>query len=146
MSHRTKRLWLPGMITLLGVSVSLMALQMLGYRPNLIWKGRIAVMFYWPWLATLPLFGSAGAYLAQRARAHLATRLAVAAFPALLLLIVMCAILPLAMAVDRFLWFRLTYFAVAVVNWVVIPGLALLLGAAPFLRDAPVTRSLKPDA
>jgi hypothetical protein len=134
MNERTRRIWLPGMITLLGASLSLMVLQRTGYRPNLIWRGPIAVMFYWPWLACLPITGAAGAYLAQRAHAPVKTRLAVAASPALLLLIVMLLILPETMVVDGSPWLRLLYFAIAVANWIVVPGLALLLGALPFLR------------
>ncbi len=139
MNHRTRTLWVPGMITLLAASLSLMALQLLGYRPNLIWKGPIAVMFYWPWLATLPVFGATGAFLAQRAHARQMTRLAVAASPALLLLVVMSLILPLEMLVEGFWWFRFVYFAVAILNWVAVPGTALLIGAAPFLRSNAVS-------
>jgi len=136
MNYRTRSLWIPAMITLLGASLSLMILQKTGFRPNLIWKGPIAVLFYVPWLASLPLVGAAGAYLAQRAHAPISRRMLVATSPALLLLIIMSIILPLDMIVDGFWWFRLVYFTVAVVNWVVVPGLALLLGVAPFLRRA----------
>ena len=142
MNHRTRTLWIPAMITLLAASVSLMILQKTGFRPNLIWKGPIAVLFYLPWLASLPLAGAAGAYLAQRAHAPISRRLLVAASPALLLLVVMSIVLPLDMIVDGFWWFRLVYFAVAVVNWVVVPGAVLLLGAAPFLHGASEQRIL----
>lgn len=143
MNNRTKTLWIPAMITLLGASLSLMILQKTGFRPNLIWKGPIAVLFYLPWLASLPLPGAAGAYLAQREHARISRRLLVAMSPALLLLVVMSIILPLEMIVDGFWWFRLVYFAVAVVNWVVVPGAALLLGAVPFLRAASEATILK---
>lgn len=143
MNYRTRTLWIPAMITLLGASLSLMILQKTGFRPNLIWKGPIAVLFYVPWLASLPLAGAAGAYLAQRAHAPISRRMLVATSPALLLLVVMSIILPLDMIVDGFWWLRLVYFAVAVLNWVVVPGVALLLGALPFLRGASDPRILK---
>lgn len=136
MNYRTKTLWIPAMMTLLAASLSLMILQKTGFRPNLIWKGPIAVLFYVPWLASLPLAGAVGAYLAQRAHAAVSRRLLVATSPALLLLMVMSIILPLELIVDGFWWFRLIYFAVAAVNWVAVPGVALLIGAAPFLRGA----------
>ena len=142
MNYRTRTLWLPAMITLLGASLSLMILQKTGFRPNLIWKGPIAVLFYVPWLASLPFVGAAGAYLAQRAHAAIGRRVLVATSPALLLLIVMSMILPLAMIVDGFWWFRFVYFAIAVVNWVVVPGAGLLLGAVPFLREQHAEKSL----
>ena len=137
MNRRTKTLWLPGMVTLLGASLSLMIFQQSGTHPSYwTWKGAIVLMFYWPWLALLPLCGAAGAYLGKHAHAQLGTRVAVATSPALLLLIVMCGILPLEMIADGFSWFRVVYFAVAIVNWVVIPAAALLFGAAPFLRHS----------
>ena len=59
MNDRTKRLWLLVAVTWLGASLSVMVLQPGRLYPDLI-------MFYLPWLATLPLVGAAGAYLAQR--------------------------------------------------------------------------------
>jgi len=142
MNYRTRTLWIPVMITLLGASLSLMILQKTGFRPNLIWKGPIAVLFYLPWLALLPFAGAAGAYLSQRGHAPVSRRLLVAASPAVLLFIVMSIILPLEMIVDGFWWLRLVYFGVAVANWVAVPGVALLLGAAPFLGGASRTKIL----
>ena len=50
------------------------------------------------------------------------------------MLTVMCIILPFGMAMDGFHFFRLVGFGLGLINWVAIPGLALLVGAAPFLR------------
>jgi hypothetical protein len=138
MNDRTKSLWLPAMVTLLGASVLLMALQRAGFRPRLVWMGDVAMLFYWPWLASLPLLGALGAYLSLRAQGPIRARLAAGLSPALVLLVAFCLILPLGLAIDGLSLLRLGYFALAVVNWVAIPGLALLLGALPFLHESPV--------
>lgn len=67
MNHRTRSLWLPALITLFGASVSLAATQFIGLRPRLVWFAGRGMTFYWPWLASLPLFSAAGAWLSRRA-------------------------------------------------------------------------------
>jgi hypothetical protein len=58
MNARTKSLRLPGMLGLAGTSILLMMLQRLGSQPHLVWFGQVAMSFYWPWLAGLPIFWS----------------------------------------------------------------------------------------
>jgi hypothetical protein len=58
MNARTKSLRLPGMLGLAGASILLMMLQRLGSQPHLVWLGQVAMSFYWPWLAGLPIFWS----------------------------------------------------------------------------------------
>jgi len=146
MNSRTKNLWLPGAATLLGASVFLMALQRTSFQPRLVWIGHAAMLFYWPWLAGLPVFGAFGAYLSQRAHGPLKARLAAGLSPALVMLVTMCVILPVGLALDGFSMFRLFYFALALANWVVLPAFALLLGAAPFLRETGVSRRPQPHS
>jgi hypothetical protein len=92
--------------------------------------------FYWPWLGTLPLFGAAGAHLSKRAQGRISSLLTAALFPALIMLTVMLLILPWGLAIDGFHFFRLVAFGLGLINWVVIPAAALLIGAVPFLRDS----------
>jgi hypothetical protein len=139
-NYRTKSLWIPGMVTMLGASLSLMVLQKTGYRPHFVWKGGVPLMFYYRWLATLPFAGAAGAFLAQRACATTTRRLAVATSPALLLLIVISCIMLPSMVTDAYPLSRFIFFLMVAANWVGVPGVALLVGAAPFLRNAPNSR------
>jgi hypothetical protein len=129
------------MATLLSASALLMTLQRIGLQPHLVWMGNAAMMFYWPWLAGLPAFGALGAYLSQRVRGSVRTRLAAGLSPALVMLVTMCLILPWGLALDGFSALRLAYFGLAVANWVAIPGLALLLGVLPFLRQPHLTEA-----
>ena len=134
MNHRTKSLWLPALATLLGASLSLMICQLLGVRPRLVWVIGVGMSFYWPWLATLPIFGGVGAYFSQRAQGPTPARLAAALSPALVMLIVMLLVLPFGLAIDGVQFVRVVSFGIGLINWVVIPALALLLGTLPFLN------------
>jgi len=136
MNHRTKSLWLPALATLLGASVSLMLTQFLKMEPRVVWIGRIAMTLYWPWLATLPVLGAAGAWLSGRAQGSTPARLAAGLSPSLIMLIVICVILPWGLVIDGFDFFRLLGFGLGVVNWVVIPAFALLVGALPFVSQS----------
>ena len=142
MNDRIKRLWLSVTVTWLGAILSLMVLQWADH-PNLVLRRPVPVWFPVPWLATLLLVGAAGAYLAQRADAPRKTRLVVSTSPALFLGIVMLLLLPWYLA-DRYPWW-LIFFASDVVSSVVVPGLALLLGALPFLWQHSGNSSPLPD-
>ena len=133
MNPRTRSLWLPGMATLLGSSLFLLVLQCTAFQPRLVWFGDAAMLFYWPWLAGLPVFGAVGAFLSQRAHGSIRARLAAGLSPSLVLLAAMCVFLVLGLALDGFSMFRLFYFALAIANWVLLPACALMVGVAPFL-------------
>jgi hypothetical protein len=136
MNSRTKSLWLPALMTLLGASTSLALFEYLGVRPHLVWVGNVALTFYWAWLATLPIFGAMGAYLSRRAQSSAWARLAAGVAPALVMLIVMGLILPWGLAIEGIHFFRLVSFGFGLTNWVLIPAIALLAGVAPFLHQA----------
>ena len=142
-NDRIKRLWLSVTVTWLGASLSLMVVDRIDH-PNLTLRQPIPVTFNLPWLATLILVGAAGAYLAQRADAPRNTRLVVATSPALLLGIVLLLLLPWRIARDRYPW-AFAFFAIDAGNLVVVPGLALLLGALPFLRQRSANSLLLPE-
>jgi hypothetical protein len=67
MNTRTTALWLPGLATRLDPSLLLALLPFLGFRPRLVWIGNTGMLFYWPGLAGLPVFGARGAHLSRRA-------------------------------------------------------------------------------
>lgn len=154
-NYRTRSFWLPTLITLSGASFSLLVIQSMGIEPHLVWidlrhlvsppsvlYGRINMTFYWPWLASLPFFGALGAYLSGRSHASTRSRLVTGLSPALIMLVVMCVILPIALAIDGFSLFRLAVFGVwGLMNWVAIPAIALLLGTLPWLHGSDAARA-----
>jgi hypothetical protein len=139
LTDRTKRLWLSVTVTWLGTSLVFMVRD----YPELILRRPIPVMFPLPRLATLVLVGAAGAYLAQRADVPRKTRLVVATSPALLLCIVLLLLLPWRVAVDGYPW-ALIFFAIDAETCALVPGLALLLGAVPFLWQGSANSFLLP--
>ncbi len=113
----------------------LMLLQYGGFQPHLVWVGKIGMLFYWPWLAGLPLFGAIGAYLSRRAQGPIRARLVAAMFPALVMLITMCLILPYGLAISGVSFLQMVHFGLALANWVALPSIALFLGTLPFLNE-----------
>lgn len=135
MNYRTKTLWLPGMVTLLGASLLLALTQFLGAQPRVVWMGKFAMVLYWHWLVGLPLFGALGAYLSQQATGPLRARLGAALTPVLVMLLAMFLILPGALLIDGFSSLIFASFVIGLTNWVALPGIALLVGATPFLKE-----------
>jgi hypothetical protein len=133
MNHRTKSLWLPAMAGILGASLAMTLLQWMGVRPHLVSTKDVGFSFYWPWLASLPAFGALAAYLSRRSGGSIRSRLTAALAPVLWLLLPSFLIEPVEI-MHRGLW-HLRYFSYGMINWVVIPGIALLLGAAPLLKE-----------
>lgn len=134
LNDRTKRIWLPGMTILLASAVFLAVFQLVGFSPRFLhgW----ALMVYIPWLCVLPFLGGTGAYWSRRVGSGRAARLAVGLFPVLVFLAIFLVFLPASLAMgtlppaETFI----PAFAGLMLSWVVIPGAALLLGVAPFLR------------
>jgi hypothetical protein len=141
MNKRTTTLWLPAALSLLGASLLLMMLERLGFQTREVWVGGFGMSLYWHWLAGLPVFGALGAYLSQRAHGSIFARLAAGLAPALVMLVVMSLILPWGLAIDGFHFIRLVGFGVGLMNWVAIPAVALLIGAAPFLKESSLQRA-----
>ncbi len=143
MNTRTKTLWLPATANLLAAMLLLMLMQKMGTQPRLVWVhaagGQFAMAFYLPWLMTLPLFGGAGAYLARRARGNTLACLAAGLAPGLTLIGLFALIAPWGLMVDGLSLYRLVIIAAGLLTWGVLPGLALLIGALPFLHHPPVS-------
>lgn len=140
MNDRTKSLWLPALITLLGASVSLVFFRYVGVRPHVLWFGKAALYLDWAWLVSLPILGALGVHLSGRAQAPATARLAAGLAPAIVMLIAMGLILPWGLAIDGIHFIRLVNFGLDLISGVVIPALALLAGALPFLYKARTER------
>lgn len=141
MNARTKSLWLPAMASLTGAAGVLMILQKLGVQPRVLWTKDlamrdIAMVIYLPWLCCLPVFGALGAYLARRTHARPLNRLAAALAPSIAMVGAFCFVLVVMLLTDarQFVHFPFFYFGLTMVDWVLLPACALMLGALPFLR------------
>jgi len=146
MTKRTRTLWLPAMVTLLAAMSLLMIMQRLDVQPRLFWvnaiEGKFALVFYFPWLVTLPFFGAVGAFLSRRAQGDAFARLTAGLSPALALIVLICLIAPWALLIDGLSIYRLVLIAGGLLTWGVLPAGALLIGALPFLRGSRPSRTL----
>jgi hypothetical protein len=131
MNHRTKALWLPGLISLAAAMIVFTISTRVGLQPRFLAHGLTNAVVYLGWLLPLPFCGAIGAYLSRRAGGQRLARLAAGVFPAIAMaclvgfLILICQIVlakPQGSNFGRGLFFGL-----------VLPVVALWLGTIPFL-------------
>ena len=135
MQKRLKQLWIPGFLTLILSTLLLMTLQeAFGVKPRIIASGPSAILFYVPWLVSLPFFGALAAYLSSRAGGSRRTVLLASVFPALALATAFLLMFPIGIIVEWVTRNDLSFKIVAItllsnwIGWIVAPGAALLLG------------------
>lgn len=145
MSHHTRSLWLPG-LTMLGCSASvLLAIGWL--MPGAWWANRSAgtdAMAATAGILLYVLFGAIGAAWSRRVGGTWRERLGAGLLP----LALHVAVVVTAILVGIFREFAqhpthaLNPQLRVLVVFVIVPGLALSMGAAPFLRQPPRTQSV----
>ena len=135
MNDRTKHLWLPGLASLIAAAVLLMLEIRLGIRDWFIHLP-LALTAIFPWLVNMLLSGAVAAYLSRRGGGTRRARLTSALFPAGAFFLCFCLVFVARLSeADPFM--TLSAFAIAACNWVLVPGVALALGALPFLGTPP---------
>ena len=134
MTNRVTQLWLPGLLTFVLSTGFLAVTQIFGPKPWILTWGHppIAVL-YIPWLFALPLVGAVGAYLSHRAGGSRRAVLCSIVFPVLPFLAATLLVLPFSMLFDHFIGHTTALLALllALVAWVLGPGVALLAGGLP---------------
>lgn len=134
MQKRLHQLWIPGFLTLILSTVFLMMLQKLGFQPRVVGSGPNTILFYVPWLLSLPVFGAAGTYFSSRAGGSRATVLLASIFPVLALTAAFLLMFPIGLTVERITGHPVDFSLVATallmdgVGWLLLPGAALLVG------------------
>jgi hypothetical protein len=91
------------------------------------------VLFVSPWLFSLPLIGALGAYLSHRAGGSRRAIFSSIVFPVLPFLASILLVLPVSLAFDHFIAHNIAPMALlmALLGWVLAPGVALLAGGLP---------------
>jgi hypothetical protein len=161
MNERAKGYWLPGLVCFTASMVLLMALQLsfpiqlplypkscltppeVGLTHSLcgLWDTQMnpytVAVPYMLWLLAQPIFGALGAYLSRRGGGERRARMVAGVFPALMFLFALGAVGVIAVFGERnrFVLEHPIYFATMIFPWVILPSLALALGAVPFLRE-----------
>jgi hypothetical protein len=139
MQKRLHQLWIPGFLTLTLSTIFLMTLQRLGFQPRIVsWSGPGTILFYVPWLLSLPVFGAVGACLSSRAGGSRGTVLLASVFPVLALTAAFLLMFPIGLIVERLTGNHVDFSIVATallregIGWLLVPGAALLAGGLPF--------------
>jgi len=135
MTNRVKQFWLPGFLTLVLSMGALALMEKFGPKPwVLAWSAGLPVaMLYIPWLLSLPLVGGIGAYLSHRAGGSQRAVFYCIVFPILPFLAATLVVLPFSLIFDPFIAHNVAPAALlmALLGWVLLPGVALLAGGLP---------------
>ncbi len=135
MNRRSKSLWIPGLAALAVSSLWLWGVQLTGFQPY-FFSGDSLSAAYWPWLVILPAIGAFGAWWSRRVGGRRWERLLVAVLPAVSIAAFMLLAFAVGLVVDgpkvtsHFFQIGWSFWA-----WAILPGLALSIGALPFLRN-----------
>ena len=134
MQKRMYQLWIPGFLTLMVSMIFLITLQKFGFQPRIVGSGPNTILFYAPWLASLPFFGALGAYLSARRGGLLGTVLLASVFPVLALTAAFLLMFPIGFVIERVIGRPVDFSIVATailrdgIGWILVPGVALLTG------------------
>ena len=129
---RTGTFWVPALVSLTAAMACLTISTLGGLEPRFVARGWATYVVYIPWLLSLPLCGAAGAYLSRRAGGERRACLAAGLFP----VIAMTSLVGFLTVIGKFVYAKpqWLYFSMAVLFGSILPGIALLLGAAPFAK------------
>jgi hypothetical protein len=134
MQKRVHQLWIPGFLTLTLSMVFLVMLHKHGFHPRMVsWKDS-DILFYVPWLVSLPFFGALGAYISSRAGGSRGAVLLASVFPALALTAAFLLMFPIGLIIERIIGRQvgLSIVATAIlkdgIGWILVPEAALLVG------------------
>ena len=147
MNKRAKTFWLPALVSLTGSMAWRMMVQRLfsfssqasslrqssfssPQSQKMLNHAGLPLSYQLLWLAVLPLFGAASAYLSRRAGGSRSAGLTAAVFPSMVMILLWMGLATRMSHPSPRQWFGLLC---GVLNWIVTPGIALLLGAWPLL-------------
>jgi len=131
MSNRVRQLWLPGLLTFTLAMGLLELMQKFFPEPFILHLDHPPVLlFYVPWLLTLPLAGAIGACLSKRAGGSMRMTLLSSVFPVLPLAAVFLTAIPVGLMLSHTLSHEIVAaaFLTLGIAWVAVPGLVLLVG------------------
>jgi len=131
MTNRVKQFWLPGLLTFTISMVLLELVQKFFPQPFILHLDHPPVLlFYVPWLLTLPLAGALGACLSKQAGGSRGMTLLSSAFPVLPLAAIFLMAIPVRLVLSHTLSHGIVAaaFLTLGVEWVAVPALVLLVG------------------
>lgn len=140
MNRRTRAFWFPGLFSCLLSYLSLALIVRAGLRPQLVWLSPdFGVGFYLTWFAPLPVVGALAAWWSRRAGGARLQRMLAVLLPSICTAVLCVIIFFVALLFERHrpVDKMLVSWLVGLLAWAGLPGVALLLGALPFLGSSP---------
>jgi hypothetical protein len=137
MPNRVRSFWLPALANFTLASLLLLALTRISLQPqNLVRPtSGLGPRLYAGWLVTQILSGAFGASLSRRAGGSLCARILSSVFPAIVTIGLWGLVIPVSAMIQHnaYILNHPVYYSLGIIPWVALPGMALLLGAVPFL-------------
>lgn len=141
-NDRTRQIWIPSLVSLALANAVLMLFGRIALKPVSVtvepiswYPGIPLVLIYLRWIALQPVTGAIGAYLSYRAGGGRRTQLIAGLFPSIVMFGLWFGFIPASevFARNRFVLQHPIYFAAGAISWILVPGMALLFGAAPVM-------------
>lgn len=141
MNQRTKALWLPALASLAAASLFTLALTEISLQPHIIARlnSTVAPLLYVVWLFSNLFFGALGAFLSRRAGGSRLARIVAGTFPAIVMFLLCGLVIPVSALFfehNTVVRNHPSRLALGILIWAAAPAVALMLGAASFLRDS----------
>lgn len=149
MNQRTRSIWLPGFVSLTAASLFLFVEEVIlthdpsSYFTDLSLQplhliSRMPLWFYSIWLAAQILCGALGAFLSRRGGGTATARILAGAFPAIVMFGLCAVVIPVSALFEHnsYVFSHPSGLALAILIWAGAPAVALLIGAAPFLKES----------
>jgi hypothetical protein len=139
MNDRTRQLWLPGLATFSAAMICELALGGGALSGESLFYSHTKQFMYASWLVAQLCCGAVGAFLSRRAGGNRSARIAAAMFTSGVLLTTMVIVIAIC-AIGRatglaFASLDMTLLIKPVFTVVLIPSIAMLAGALPFLSE-----------
>ena len=139
MKNRVRSFWIPALASFGLVSALLLTFTTIGAQSHYLVTVSASHglwLLYAGWLVAHMASGAFAALLSRRAGGSRWDRTLSSLFPAFAMLGIWGGVIPLSAIVQRnaYVLKHPFYYAFGIFPWVVVPGIALLTGALPFLR------------
>jgi hypothetical protein len=135
MNNRSKQFWLPALLSLSASMIWLMVIELTAEKLHMPWRySNIAFMPYVVWIITLPLIGAASGYLSYRAGSTRPARFTAVAFPSMVMFVLWLVLVTYLLARKSPQTIHALSIGYGLLFWVVVPGVALLLGTLPLSK------------
>jgi hypothetical protein len=149
MNQRTRSVWLPGFVSLTAAGLFLFAEEIMlvhdssFYFTDWNWPQHLIsglpLLFYCGWLLAQVMCGALGAFLSRRGGGSRSARLVAGAFPAMVMFGLCAVVIPVSALFEHkvHVFDHPRLMALGILIWAGAPAVALLAGAAPFLKELP---------